>query len=109
MPNPYTLKTPNLYDTLSQAIADLQSQGYTENLTFCEAGLENRQKACVYPAAELHVRHFFRFEGQTNPDDSSILYAIETSDGHKGLLVDAYGAYSGSIPPEILKKLKIDR
>lgn len=104
-----TLKKPNVYHSLSEAIADLQRQGYTENLNFCETGLENRKKACIYPAGELRVRQFFRFEGQTNPDDSSILYAIETSDGHRGLLVDAYGAYSGSIPPEILDKLKIDR
>lgn len=104
-----TPKTPKTYRSLSGAIRDLQQQGYTENLTFCDAGLENRKKHCVYPAAELHVRHFFRFEGMTNPDDSSILYAIETSDGHKGLLVDAYGAYAGSIPPEIIEKLKIDR
>ena len=103
------LKEPNAYNSLSEAITDLQTQGYTENLMFCEEGLENRQRACIYPAEELNVRQFYRFEGQSNPDDNSILYAIETSDGHKGLLVDAYGVYSGSIPPEIIDKLKIDR
>ncbi len=97
------------YSSLSEAISDLQRQGFSENLNFCEDGLENKSKACVYPAAELSVVHFYRFEGFTNPADNSILYAIETSDGHKGLLADAYGAYSGNIPLEIIQKLKIVR
>lgn len=97
------------YISLSQAISDLQQQGYSENLNFCEDGLENKRKACVYPASDLSAVAFYRFEGFTDPADNSILYAIETSDGHKGLLVDAYGAYSGNIPLEIIQKLKIVR
>lgn len=103
------MKNTNTYETLSQAIEALQQQGYTENLNYCDSGLENKGKSCVYPASEIKVHRFFRFEGKTNPGDNSILYAIETSDGHKGLLVDAYGAYSGNIPAEIVQKLKIDR
>ncbi len=103
------LKHKNTYKSLSAAIEDLQQQGYTENLNYCDTGLENRGKSCVYPAHEIHVKAFYRFEGKTDPGDNTILYAIETSDGHKGLLVDAYGAYSGNIPSEIVQKLRIDR
>ena len=103
------MKNKNTYQTLSQAIEGLQQQGYTENLNYCDTGLENKGKSCVYPASEILVKAFFRFEGKTDPGDNSILYAIETSDGQKGLLVDAYGAYSGNIPPEIVEKLSIDR
>ena len=37
---------------------------------------------------------FFRFEGQSDPADSAIMYVIETTDGLKGILIDAYGAYA---------------
>lgn len=103
------MKDKKAYDTLSEAIEALQGQGYTENLNYCDTGLENKRKSCVYPASELEVREFYRFEGKTNPGDNTILYAIETSDGHKGLLVDAYGAYTGNIPRDIVKKLRIVR
>ena len=103
------LEKKNTYQSLSQAIEDLQQRGYTENLNYCDTGLENRGKSCIYPAHEIHVKAFYRFEGKTDPGDNTILYAIETSDGHKGLLVDAYGAYSGNIPSEIVQKLRIDR
>ena len=103
------MKDKRAFETLSEAISALQQKGYTENLNFCDTGLENRRKSCVYPAAEIDVKEFYRFEGKSNPDDNSILYAVETEDGHKGLLVDAYGAYSGNIPKAIIDKLKIDR
>lgn len=97
------------YSSLSLAIQDLQARGYDQNLNFCDSGLENKQKSCIYPAGELEVIEFYRFEGESDPGDNSILYAIETSDGLKGLLIDAYGAYAGNIPREIVQKLRIDR
>ncbi|HAV55733.1 MAG TPA: phosphoribosylpyrophosphate synthetase, partial [Aequorivita sp.] len=48
-----------------------------------------------------------RFEGMTNPGDNTILYLIETNDGIKGLLVDAYGADQGEVSPEMIQKLKL--
>ncbi|MGB5191030.1 phosphoribosylpyrophosphate synthetase [Robiginitalea sp.] len=104
------MKKRHTYSSLSVAIEDLQSRGYNEDLNFCDDGLEHKRTSCIYPAEALEVVEFYRFEGNdSSPDDSSILYAIETSDGLKGLLVDAYGAYSGNIPRDIVIKLRIDR
>jgi len=38
--------------------------------------------------------NFYRFEGSSDPADNSILFAIETSDGKHGTLVDAFGPYA---------------
>jgi hypothetical protein len=50
-----------------------------------------------------------RFEGMTSPDDSSVLYAISSTGGLKGVLVDAYGAYTESVSTEMIKKLQVDK
>ena len=42
----------------------------------------------------------------SDPDDSSVLYALEGPDGAKGLLVDAYGAYADASLGAALKKTK---
>ncbi len=97
------------YETLVEAIQDLKQQGFTDDLNLCYEGLENKNKKCVHKAEEFNVVAFYRFEGATNPSDNVILYAIETSNGDKGLLVDAYGVYSGNISPEVIKKLTINR
>lgn len=99
----------NSYISLSEAIKDLQEQGYTEDFNLCDAGVENKSKKLIHKAEELDVIKFYRFEGISNPEDNTILYVIETNTGHQGLLVDAYGAYSGNVSREMIEKLKIVR
>lgn len=95
------------YPSLSVAIQKLQEEGYTEDFNLHSAGVENKHRKTVHPASELNVVKYYRFEGMTNPADNTVLYVIETSRGQKGLLVDAYGAYSGNIPRDLLEKLRI--
>jgi len=95
------------YSSLSVAIQDLQKEGYTADFNLCNAGVEHKHKKRIHSATELDVVKFYRFEGDSNPDDNTILYVIETSSGEKGLLVDAYGMYAGNVPRDLIEKLKI--
>ena len=85
---------PTNMTDMEKCLNKLESEGYTdqyrvENGKLCD--LTNNKK---YKAKDVKAVNFYRFEGISNPDDMSILYAIETSDGRKGTLVDAYGLYS---------------
>lgn len=100
-------KMEKSYTSLSEAINDLKKEGFTEDFNLCDAGIENKAKKKIHKAVDLNVVKYYRFEGQTNPDDSTILYAIETSEGEKGLLVDAYGVYAGNVSREMIEKLRI--
>ncbi len=97
----------NSYPSLSVAIQDLQQKGYTEDFNLVAEGVESKALKKSWKAGELEVTKFYRFEGMTNPGDNTILFLIETHDGRKGLLVDAYGAYDGEISAEMIKKLNI--
>ncbi|WP_224489510.1 phosphoribosylpyrophosphate synthetase [Robertkochia flava] len=97
----------NTYPSLSVAIEALKKEGYSHDFNLHEEGIENKSNGTLHKAEDLKVVKHFRFEGNTNPDDSSVLYVIEASNGEKGLLVDAYGAYSDQIPRDILDKLKM--
>jgi hypothetical protein len=50
--------------------------------------------------------HFYRFEGESNPSDSSIVYALESSDGEKGTLVDGYGTSSDTHVTHFMQQVK---
>ena len=50
--------------------------------------------------------NFYRFEGESDPDDNAILYIIETNDGTKGTLVDAYGVYNDSRVSQFMKAVE---
>ncbi len=93
------------YDTLVEALIDLRSRGYTTDFNLNPDGSK-----CISEGLELHpedfeIKEFYRFEGMTNPGDSSVVYAIESKEGVKGVLVDAYGAYAEALSPEMAKKL----
>ena len=48
-----------------------------------------------YQPEDLSILRTYRFEGESNPSDSSILYVIEANEDHLiGYSLDAYGAYS---------------
>jgi hypothetical protein len=47
-----------------------------------------------YEPTDLKIIKTYRFEGDSNPSDASILYIIEANDGLIGYSIDAYGAYS---------------
>ena len=54
---------------------------------------------------DFQVDEVYRFEGSST-DDNSILYAISSKNGIKGLLVDAYGVYDENISEEMRKRLR---
>ncbi len=95
------------YSSLSVAIADLESKGYTADFNLVADGLTSKSLKKEWKAGHCDVIKYYRFEGMTDPGDSSILYVIETHDGTKGLLVDNYSAKGSYLSPEMLKKLKI--
>lgn len=88
--NNSTLQMPTLLDITNKAIQD----GYTENFKVVSEGLTNDKGEKFYAPQEITIANFHRFEGDSNPDDSAVIYFIETNDGLKGLLIDAYGAYA---------------
>ena len=105
--NESKIKVPYLRD-LSQTLNKMLQQGYDKNFKATEEGLECLESTKVYRPEDLLVANFYRFEGISDPSDNSILYAIETNDGAKGTLVDAYGAYSDPLVEKFMKQVKIE-
>ncbi len=94
------------YDTLSEAVKDLQNGGYIYDFNLKPYCLE-----CPSLKLELHPEDFgvdetYRFEGMSSTDDNSVLYAISSNNGIKGLLVDAYGVYAENISEAMRRKLR---
>jgi hypothetical protein len=95
------------YDTLSEAMAGLKSRGYTIDFNLSYDCIICHETPINLMPSEFEIMEVYRFEGETNPSDSSILYAIESKHGEKGVLVNAYGVYSDGISDEMVKKLSI--
>ncbi len=92
------------YSTVSEALDELKKKGYDtdfnleENCIVCHAGRFN--------AEDFEITEVYRYEGNTDPADEATVYAIESSNGIKGVLVTGYGAITDSMSTELLSKLK---
>lgn len=95
------------YQTLSEATNGLRERGFTLDFNLKENCIHCHTKDLRLSPAEFEVVEVYRFEGMSNPDDNSIVYAIESADGLKGVLVNAYGVYADEASDEIIAKLNI--
>ena len=92
--------------TLSSCLNKVVKDGYTENFKVTEQALESTETERLYKPGQVHIVNFFRFEGASNPSDSAILYVIETNDGAKGTLTDAYGMYGDVNVDNFIKEVE---
>jgi hypothetical protein len=95
------------YDTLSEAMNELKKQGYTEDFNIKHDCLICKDGNIKVFKDDFVVDKFFRFEGDTDPADEAILYAISSLKNNvKGILVNGYGIYSEPMANELVEKLK---
>lgn len=74
----------NYRETLSQVMNQLKEKGYNGNIPTDELNTLN--------PSEWVIDDIHRFEGNSNPADNSILYAISKKEGtQKMMLINAYG------------------
>ncbi|OQY78593.1 MAG: hypothetical protein B6D43_02000 [Ignavibacteriales bacterium UTCHB1] len=97
------------FSSMVELLRYLKSEGYTENFNLRENCIVCSGREEYLPLDQFKIVDFFRFEGESNPDDSSIVYAIESKDGLKGVLVNAYGTYSDPLSDLMVEKLSIKR
>lgn len=98
------------YDTVVAAINGLRERGYKTdfNLAFDKI-ICNETNICLNPS-EFEIVEVYRFEGDTNPSDEDVVYAVESKDGKmKGVLTGAYGIYADASSDEMLGKLAMHK
>lgn len=79
-------------NTLSQILNKLTVKDYDNEFRWTKDGFSCNDK--VYQPEDLTIVKTYRFEGESDPSDMSILYLIKANDGLIGYSIDAYGVYS---------------
>ncbi len=94
------------YGTLSETISGLNKEGYTIDFNIYEQCIVCHSNSLKFSPNEFKIDKVFRFEGDTNPEDQSILYAISSTKFNvKGLLVNGYGISADTEVNELITKL----
>ena len=96
-----------VYDTVSQAVNELKQRGYTLDFNLKGSALECQGQK--FNSNDFEISEFYRFEGNSDPADEAVVYAIESSSGLKGVLVNAFGVYSESLSDDMIRKLSFHK
>jgi hypothetical protein len=94
---------------LEKLLNKLEAQGFVDQYKVEKGKLHDLSNDKKYKARDVKAVNFYRFEGNADPEDMSILYAIETSDGRKGTLIDAYGLYADEATGAFLQEIEISK
>ena len=96
------------YDTVVAALSGLKAKGYNIDFNVTPDNIKcDEQNISLHPD-EFEITEVYRFEGDTNPSDEDVVYAVESKDGKiKGTITSAFGMYADTLNDAMLKKLTI--
>jgi hypothetical protein len=98
------------YDTVVDAINGLKIRGYTLDFNIAADQIICRENNQCLKHDEFEITEVHRFEGDTNPSDEDVVYAVESTDGKlKGVLTSAFGTYADDMSTEIIQKLSMHK
>ena len=95
------------YDTVTEAVTGLKERGFSLDFNLKENCLVCHEHK--FNPEDFEIVEVYRFEGNTDPADEAVVYAIQSVDGLKGILVSGYGPSADSMSTEMAKKLQIHR
>lgn len=95
------------YDTVSEAVNGLKSRGFSMDFNLQENCLVCHQDR--FNPDDFEIVEVYRFEGNSDPSDQAVVYAIESVTGLKGVLVNGYGISGDAVSNEMARKLSLSR
>jgi alkylation response protein AidB-like acyl-CoA dehydrogenase len=96
-----------LYTSMAEAIQDLMKRGFTANFEFLDKSFRDVDSGRTFQAPELTIVEHYRFEGASDPDEMSVVYAVASDDGTKGIIADAFGVYANPELGDFLNNVTI--
>ncbi|RYZ22214.1 MAG: phosphoribosylpyrophosphate synthetase [Sphingobacteriales bacterium] len=95
------------FGTLSETIDGLIESGYTLDFNIRQESLVCNRTNIMFSPEEFQIDKVYRFEGATDPDDESIVYAISSLNSDvKGVLVNGYGISADPATSKLVEKLR---
>jgi hypothetical protein len=95
------------YDTVVEAVNGLKQRGYTIDFNLEADRISCPKTPLSLGPDEFEISEVYRFEGDSDPADEAIVYAIESRHGHRGVLVNGFGLSADEVGEDMVKKLAI--
>lgn len=89
------------YTTVLEALDDLKDKGFHHDFNLHYEAIKTNPD-------DYYVEHVYRYEGDSDPDEESVVYGIISNSGKKGVFVSGFSANSDDEAAKIIEKLCIE-
>ena len=96
-----------LMQTVLEVIEELRKKNYSDDFEINKGRILAKNSGGSFEPEELIIEKIFRYEGDSNPSDNAVVYAITAKNGIKGILLDSYGAYSDTELAKIIARIPV--
>jgi hypothetical protein len=97
---------PQQNTALMNRISKAKCEGYTSDFKVVESGLFLKENAEFFFPDQVKINESFYFDNAGDPSEEVILYLIETTDGHKGILINAHDTYADPLISSLIKQVQ---
>ena len=94
--------------TVAGALRLFGARGFDRGMSVTGGRLHASGTDQDYGPQDVRIRDHRRFEGVSDPGDTSVVYAIDTVDGVRGTLVDGYNVYADPAIGDFLKDVEVE-
>jgi hypothetical protein len=95
------------YDTITAAVNGLKQRGFNLDFNLAENCIICHEEK--FNPEDFEIVEVYRFEGNTDPADEAVVYAIASKNGLKGVLVSGYGISADPMSAEMARKLNMHK
>lgn len=98
------IQVSNTLNTINSIIYDLQTEGFVHTFSIIqdEIGCSGPRK--LYKPAEIKIIKQNSYHANPYSSFSAIIYALETYDGYKGVLINRSGIYADQAIEKFIQK-----
>lgn len=88
------------YASVSKALDELNENGFNYDFNLHEEDIAKNPH-------KYEIKHIYRYEGESNPDDEAIVFGIQSKSGKKGVYVAGFAANSINEATQVLLDIGI--
>ncbi len=88
------------YASVSKALDELNENGFNYDFNLHEEDIAKNPH-------KYEIKHIYRYEGESNPDDEAIVFGIQSKSGKKGVYVAGFAANSINETAQVLLDIGI--
>jgi hypothetical protein len=97
----------DLMNTVIEIIKKLRNEHFIYDFEVKKERIISKDTNESFAPEDLIIENTYRYEGDSNPSDNAVVYAITAKSGTMGILIDSFGVYADPELAEVVGNIPV--